>query len=190
MICILASSLLLSCGGSHMEYASEALEAKIDSLNTGLLSEDDIPGSPRRMTMTTIDGNEIAIDYSSPGTRGRIIWGGLVSYNQVWVTGAHTASSISFSKDIVINNVDIAAGKYALFTIPGRESWKVILNENYDQHLADDYDEALDVFRVTVKPDSLAIPYQRLTFEVSEGPTPTISIKWDQLAVNVLFQNR
>ena len=96
----------------------------------------------------------IAINYHSPAVRGRVIWGGLVPYDEVWLTGAHNATSISFSKEININGVTVPEGKYAFFTIPGKEQWTLILNKNWNQHLADDYDVSKDIVRVNVTPET------------------------------------
>ena len=99
-----------------------------------------------------IGNANVAITYHSPGVRKRVIWGGLVPYDEVWVTGAHDATTITFDKDIVINNARIPAGKYALFTIPGKKEWTVIINKKWQQHLATEYDSAEDVVRLNVKP--------------------------------------
>jgi hypothetical protein len=102
--------------------------------------------------MATIGGTTVHIEYSSPGVKERIVWGGLVAYDKVWVTGAHKATSVHFSKGVEINGRKIPAGKYAFFTIPGKEKWIVILNTRFDQHLADEYNEKEDVLRLEVSP--------------------------------------
>ncbi|MFM7428348.1 MAG: DUF2911 domain-containing protein, partial [Flammeovirgaceae bacterium] len=115
--------------------------------------EDDRKGSLKAKATATLGTTNINIAYYSPAVRGRIIWGGLVPFDKVWVTGAHSATSIEFNQDIVIESKTIAAGKYAFFTIPGKEEWTIILNKNWHQHLTDRYDEKEDVLRVNVKPE-------------------------------------
>ena len=44
--------------------------------------------SPQTSAMEMIGNAHIHIDYSSPGVRGRIIFGGLVGYDNVWQAGA------------------------------------------------------------------------------------------------------
>ncbi|MBN8833696.1 MAG: DUF2911 domain-containing protein [Sphingobacteriales bacterium] len=46
----------------------------------------------------------------------------------------------------------IPAGKYAIFTIPGKNEWTVIINRQWKQHLATEYDEKEDAVRLRVKP--------------------------------------
>jgi hypothetical protein len=65
-----------------------------DSVNEGIIITDTLKSSPRRAAMATIKGCHIHIDYSSPGVKGRSIWGGLVAYDQVWAAGAHTATKL------------------------------------------------------------------------------------------------
>ncbi len=65
-----------------------------------------------------VGDTHITIKYHSPAVRERVIWGGLVPYGEVWVTGAHSATNIEFSKAIQVEETTIPKGKYAFFTIP------------------------------------------------------------------------
>ncbi|TXD76241.1 DUF2911 domain-containing protein [Algoriphagus ratkowskyi] len=142
--------------------------------------------SPRTEAMAMTGGNHIHVDYSSPSVRGRQVFGGLVAMNEVWVTGAHKATSIKFDKPVTINGKTIAAGKYGFFTIPGENEWTVILNQVWDMHLADDYDQSKDVIRFKVKPETLNETVEALRFEVKEKDTKTttISISWDKTQIS------
>ena len=206
LIIVLSATLLFSCGGENKEVAEVTLEADTeelsnlekehtlektayaDSVNAGLV-EDTFKGSARREASGSFGDANVTINYGSPGKRGRVIWNGLVSYDQVWVSGSHWATAVTFSEDVVINEVEVPAGMYGFFTIPGREEWTLIINKHYDQHLADEYDEADDLVRVSVKPIDLDNEVQRLTYEVekvsdSEG---AISLSWDQVKVSMPF---
>ena len=120
--------------------------------------------------------------------KGRVIWGGLVPFDQVWVTGAHSANKFEISSDIKINGQVVKAGIYGLFTIPGKEKWTFILNTNHEQHLSDDYDQKEDVLRVDITPTkSEATP--RLTFELKETSRKEgeLIFKWENLSFSVPF---
>ncbi|MFN7115996.1 MAG: DUF2911 domain-containing protein [Saprospiraceae bacterium] len=168
--------------------APKVTEGYADSVNLGLV-QDTIKSSPTRQTMTMLNGNHIHITYGSPGVRGRVIWGGLVPYDQVWATGAHNATSVMFDKEVMINNQKIAAGTYAFFTIPGKEEWTLILNKNYNQHLADDYNEKDDIIRVKVKPETQKDITQRLTYKIEETSPKSgnISVYWEYVKVSLPF---
>ena len=86
------------------------------------------------------------------------------------MTGAHMATSVEFNHDVLIENKTIPAGKYALFTIPGKEEWIIIVNTNWQQHLTDNYDAIDDVVRVTIKPEIEERNQERLRYVIeSEG---------------------
>ena len=157
-----------------------------DSVNKGLIAKDTMKGSPKRVSMKTIGNTHIHIEYGSPGVKGRMIWGGLVAYDQVWATGAHHATSIDFSTDVSIGGKKIRKGKYALFTIPGKTEWTIIINTNYQQHLADSYDSSEDVVRIKVKPVKQQKVTQRLTYSVvPSGKDAAVQIQWEYLSVSL-----
>lgn len=160
-----------------------------DSVNQGLIAEDTFKGSSRRRAEGQVSGVDVTVNYGSPGKRGRVLWNGLVSYDQVWVTGSHWATALTFSKDVDVEGTTVPAGTYGFFTIPGTDEWTLIINKVYDQHLADDYDQAQDVVRVEVAPESLDQVVQRLTYmvEPTGDNTGNLSMAWDQVKVSMPF---
>jgi hypothetical protein len=153
-------------------------------MNTTESIPDSVAGSPRVAAMANIGSAHVHIDYSTPAVRDRIIWGGLVPYGQIWVAGAHDATSINFPVDVEIAGQQIPAGKYAFFTIPSETEWTLILNKNWEQHLTRNYSEADDVLRWTVTPETAEFA-SRLRYDV----TPTsetkgrITMRWENLMI-------
>ncbi|PRX56122.1 DUF2911 domain-containing protein [Flagellimonas meridianipacifica] len=146
--------------------------------------------SPLTSTMAMIGDAHIHMDYSSPGVRGRIIFGGLLAYDQVWQAGAHMATWIETNKDLLIDNKILPAGKYGFFTIPSKEEWTIIFNSNWNQHGKDEYDEKEDVLRFKVKPlisDELTehLEYQINKVNDKEG---AISLSWERVSVEFNFK--
>jgi hypothetical protein len=148
--------------------------------------------SPKMQAMKMIAQNHVHINYSSPSCRGRAIWNGLVAYDQVWSAGAHKATTIEFSIDVMINNVVIPKGKYGFFTIPDKEKWILILSKTWDMHLADDYIEENDVLRLTVTPEQNVAVVESLTYSVSEvaDNKGRIMLSWEKLNVSFNFTNQ
>jgi len=105
------------------------------------LVKDTTKKSINSMVFHLVDGDSIKISYHSPGIRKRIVWGGLVPFDEVWVTGAHDATYILMPKSFEVGGKTIPSGKYAFFTIPGKNEWTLIINKNWKQHLASEYDE-------------------------------------------------
>ena len=159
-----------------------------DSINSGLIKEDLKKASTPRVTSVKVGKTQLTLNYYAPGVRGRVIWGGLVPFDQVWVTGAHSANKFEISSDIKINGQVVKAGIYGLFTIPGKEKWTFILNTNYEQHLSDDYNQKEDVLRFDITPTkSEATP--RLTLELRETSKKEgeLIFKWENLSFSVPF---
>ena len=88
---------------------------------------DTLKGSLKALVTGKIGSTVITINYYSPAVRGRVIWSGLVPMDQVWVTGAHKATSIEFEGPLKVGDVDLPAGKYGFFTIPSKEEWTIII---------------------------------------------------------------
>lgn len=142
--------------------------------------------SPPREASGTIGNTRVLVDYSAPSVRDRVIWGELVPYGEIWVSGAHMATSIEFDYDVLINGEPVPAGKYAFYTIPGEENWTVILNENWDQHQANDYDQDLDVARFEVTPGSGDFTEQLSYSVISETDNSgVIELVWEEVMIRV-----
>jgi hypothetical protein len=137
-----------------------------------------------------VGDTHITILYTAPGVRGRVIWGGLVPYNEVWVTGAHRATSFEIDRDFIVGNTKIAAGKYAIFTIPGKDKWIFILNKQWDQHLADEYDSKDDVLRIEITPVKLSVIQERLNYSIAElsEKEAILSVSWETLKIGLVLK--
>ncbi|SEJ65129.1 Protein of unknown function [Cyclobacterium xiamenense] len=170
----------------HLLY----METYADSVNKGYLA-DTFKGSARREAIGTIGDVQITVNYGSPGVRGRVIWNGLVSYDQVWVTGSHWATAVHFSEEVRIQQQSIPPGWYGFFTIPGREKWTLILNKTYDQHLAEAYDPEEDLLRIETSPIVLADTVQRLTYaiEPTGDGAGILSMSWDKIRLELPIED-
>lgn len=84
--------------------------------------------SPSKTVYLALGESKLEVDYSSPSKKDRVIFGDLVPYGQIWRTGANEPTTFSTSKDIQIIDKKLPAGTYSLWTIPNKESWKVIFN--------------------------------------------------------------
>ena len=137
--------------------------------------------SPASSVMQVVGLTEVSIEYSSPGVKGRKIWGGLVPYGEVWRTGANASTEISFSTDVKINGQDLVAGTYSLFTLPTESEWGVMFNSR-TEIAGTDYKAEADVLKVQVKPE--AGPFrERMTFLIENNTSDTagIVLHWEKL---------
>ncbi|GEO07308.1 MULTISPECIES: DUF2911 domain-containing protein [Adhaeribacter] len=148
---------------------------------------DTLKGSLKAVATGQIGSVNVVINYHSPAVRKRVVWGGLVPYDQVWVTGAHSATTIETDGPIQIGGQAIPAGKYAFFTIPGEKEWTVILNKNWEQHLADEYSAKEDILRLPVQVEKTDKPQERLRYVVKAAGENkgTIEMHWERLRIPV-----
>ena len=145
--------------------------------------------SPHATAMTMIGDAHIHMDYSSPGVRNRIIFGGLLSYDAVWQAGAHNATWLETNKDLVIAGKTLTVGKYGFFIIPSKEEWIVIFNTNWDQHGKDEYDTKDDVLRLKVKPIISETVTEHLEYKVKKvnNNEGSISLAWEKVSISFNF---
>lgn len=145
--------------------------------------------SPHTTAMAMINNAHIHIDYSSPGVRDRIIFGGLVGYDHVWQAGAHMATWIETDKDLVIFGDVLPKGKYGFFTIPSKDQWTVMINKNWDQHGKDEYDEKDDVIRFKVTPDISENIQEHLEYKVTKTSdnSGAIGMSWEKVKIEFPF---
>lgn len=146
--------------------------------------------SPHTSTMAMIGDAHIHIDYSSPGVRDRIIFGGLLAYDQVWQAGAHNATWIETNKDLTIDGKVLPAGKYGFFTIPSKEKWTIMFNSNWDQHGKDEYDEKDDVLQFKVTPKISEEVQEHLEYKIikTSDASGTMSLSWEKVVVEFPFE--
>jgi Protein of unknown function (DUF2911) len=143
--------------------------------------------SPHAKVWQVVGLTEIAVEYSSPGVKGRKIWGELVPYDKMWRAGANQATKVIFSRNVTFAGKPVAAGTYAFFVIPGKDSWTVILNKKVDQSgTARDYKPEDDLLRVSVKPRPAPFR-ERLAFLVTDftEDKASLDLEWEKLRLPI-----
>jgi Protein of unknown function (DUF2911) len=143
--------------------------------------------SPPATATGKVNGATITISYSSPGVKGRQIWGALVPYDQVWRAGANEATLFETDKDIKGEGKPLPAGKYSLYAIPGEKEWTIILNSQTGQwgikmDGSTTEDPSKDVLRVMVKPEKADSFHERLDYVVNKNG---FALVWENLNVPV-----
>lgn len=129
---------------------------------------------------------DVKIDYSRPSAKGRVIFGELVKYDALWRTGANLNTTIEFSGPVKFGDVDIEAGKYSLFTVPGAKTWVVKLNKNVELWGEDDYKEEETV--ASIKVEATATEFtETLTLEFAnlKDDNADLVIRWEKTKVTI-----
>jgi hypothetical protein len=142
--------------------------------------------SPAQYVKQDFGLGNIEVSYSRPGKKGRTIFGDLVPYGAVWRTGANTATSLSFSEEVMVGGVKIPAGKYGLITIPDQNEWTIIISKQTDVTSPSDYKPSEDIVRVKAKSQSLTESVENFTIQFNNLSNTQCEIQmlWEKTAVS------
>ena len=158
---------------------------------SGLAQQLQMPqASPSARLTQKVGLTDVVVDYSRPSTKGRKIFGELVPFGEVWRTGANGATIISFSTEVIVGGKKVPAGAYALYSIPGKSSWTIILSKNTKLWGAIGYNPQEDLIRFEATPSKTSRMYD--SFEISfnnlTDSNADLSLKWEQTRVDFTIQ--
>ena len=147
--------------------------------------------SPLSTVSQRVGMTDVTVTYSRPSARERTVMGELVPYDQVWRTGANRATKVSISDELSVAGNKLAAGDYALFTIPGEESWTVIFNKNTEQSGTGSYKQEEDALRVDVPVTATQDPYETFTLGFSNlsETKADMFIAWENTKVAIPLED-
>ena len=149
--------------------------AAIDAAKGGAIGQ----MSPPDTTKATIGTANIQIAYSRPLKRGRVIFGNIVPWNQVWRTGANAATQLTTDKDLVFGGTVVPAGKYTLWTLPTPTGAKLIINSETGQW-GTDYHAEKDFARVDLTTNRLSTPVEQFVIGLApQGSGGVLRLAWD-----------
>lgn len=122
--------------------------------------------------------------YSRPQKAGRLIFGGLVKYGDVWRLGANEATEIEFFRHVRIGGKKISKGRYTLYAIVNEDTWILIINKETDTLGSFKYDTKKDIVRVVlpVKQTDALVESFSMVFEKKTAGINLI-IAWEMIQV-------
>ena len=135
---------------------------------------------------------QIKVVYSRPFKKGREIFGdtiGLQRYGKVWRIGANEETEIKFYSAVTMGGKQFAAGTYALYAIPYKDKWTIIVNSILDKWgYYYDIDKMVqtDLLRFDVPTKALdnVVEALSITFIPISGGTSMV-IGWDKTAAEI-----
>ena len=143
--------------------------------------------SPTQSIKQAFGIGSLELTYSRPSIKGRKIYGDLVPYNKLWRTGANAATKLVLTEPLEIGGKKMDTGTYVLYTIPGIDSWEVILNKGLTNWGTDGYKETEDVARFKVDPLKMKNKMETFTMNFSNvGPEYcSLDIMWEKTIVSI-----
>ncbi len=161
---------------------------------------------PRKSPKATVSqrigvDTDIVIDYSRPGVKGRKIWGELVPYgmnpgNQYsnnnpypWRAGANENTTISVSKDVLIEGKKLPAGTYSIHMLPGEKEFKIMFNKVTDGWGSYGYDASQNELEISVTPVSNEnTEWLEFGFDNLSDDSATAYLKWEKMKIPFKIQ--
>ncbi|MEO8586617.1 MAG: DUF2911 domain-containing protein [Acidobacteriota bacterium] len=141
--------------------------------------------SPAASVFEKIGTARVTVAYSRPAVKGREIWGGLVPYGAVWRLGANDATTLEVSEPFKLAGHELPPGAYALFAIPAKGSWTIVVNSQSKQWGAYFRDPKKDVFSFEVNP--AAGPHQEwLEYRLHPESARVVRVEmaWEKLRIS------
>jgi tetratricopeptide (TPR) repeat protein len=145
----------------------------------------DLPLASQHAVLTQSIGiTDVTIDYHRPLVKGRVIWGKVVPYGEVWRAGANQNTTIKFTDSVTIEGQSLPKGVYGLHMIPGENEWTVIFNKVHTAWGSFTYNQAEDALRVTVKPQTSDM-HEALTYDFDDvkPDSAVVTLRWEKVAV-------
>ncbi|MBI3791388.1 MAG: DUF2911 domain-containing protein [Gemmatimonadetes bacterium] len=137
--------------------------------------------SPRDTARGVVAGANLLIDYGRPAKRGRVVWGDVVPYGQVWRLGANAATIFTTDKDLVIGDQQVPAGTYTLWLIPAKDGGTLIVNKQTRQW-GTEYHQEQDLVRMGASRARVPAVTERFTVAIDGGE---LRFSWDDAEYTV-----
>jgi hypothetical protein len=144
--------------------------------------------SPSAKLTQMVGLTEVTVEYSRPAMKGRTIFAadGLVPFGSVWRTGANSATKITFSDDVTIEDNKLAAGSYAILTKPGATSWAVHFYNHQSTNFGSYLEEDPNLV-VNVTPAKMDVTLESFTINIDgmNNSGATLQFAWENTVVPV-----
>jgi len=155
---------------------------------TNVVAQEAVKSRPSPLAIAAVRYKDeyIKITYSQPQKRGREIFGKLVPYDEVWRTGANEATELTTAKNIQINGTLLKPGTYSLFTIPQKDHWTIIINNEVGLWGAYNYNSKLDVMRFDIPVTITDTVYESFTMQFDHrNEVADLLLHWDKTKISI-----
>ena len=149
--------------------------------------------SPEETASYTENGYNLNVVYCSPAKKDRVVFGVLVTYQKIWRTGANEPTTFKTESNIKVNGKELPAGRYSLWTKPGKETWDIIFNKEVPDWgvtilsggAETTRNSSKDLVTVTVPVKNIDSVKERFTINFENKEQPYLTLAWDKTKVNV-----
>jgi hypothetical protein len=144
--------------------------------------------SPLLSQKFRIGFGEARLCYGQPSAKGRPIFGNLVPFGELWRLGANEPTRLYTTIPISIAGIDVPAGKYSLYAVPGASAWEIAVN-NSTFHWGKDFSAGVlrkEIARATVETKATAGFVEALTMTTTAvQDTVLLIVEWERTRVEI-----
>lgn len=144
-------------------------------------------GSPHVRTTAMVDGATLAVEYGRPSLKGRPE-SQLVPAGDVWRTGADEATTLITDKMLMFGTFHVPAGTYTLYTVPGADSWQLVISKATGQWGIPYPGPEQDLVRLPMTVSRTDAPVEQLTITIEDTAAGgTLHIAWGTTRASIQF---
>jgi hypothetical protein len=170
-----------------------ALALLAAALGAAPMSAQQARKSPHETISKVLGENRVTITYGRPYTKDpgtgapRVIWGGLVKWDEAYRLGADEATVLITQKPIMVGGSTVPAGAYSLYMIPSETGTSKLAISTDVGQWGEPVDTAHDLVQVDLKKGSLDKAVDQLTLAIDKDPAGggVLRIMWENTQFSV-----
>ncbi len=160
--------------------------------------------SPLDSVDFSIGGQRARLCYGRPSARERMVFGGVVPYNDLWRLGANEPTTLHIPVAATIAGIAVDPGDYAILAVPSRGDWAIVVTASTSQwgrvetteagarSQYTDEVRAREVGRAMVPSRRLGSHVEALTIRAESAGTTgaDLIVEWERTQVRIPVRSR
>ena len=146
--------------------------------------------SPQAKVEQKVGLADISISYYRPAKKGRVVFGDVVPFGELWRTGANENAKITTSDALIFGKDTLKAGTYAIFTKPNQTNWEIYFYTDYSNWgTPENWDDKKVALKTNVAVSKLTETVENFTigFDKMENSSAEICMTWENTKVSIPF---
>ena len=150
--------------------------------------------SPLDSATVSVGGEEVKVCYGAPSARGRELVGGDPHpFGRPWRLGANEATAIHLPFAASVAGVEVSAGSYSLYAVPGADEWEIFVNGDAERWGIPVNAAVMEdnVGSGTVSASANEhVERMTMTFEDASDTGATLVLRWESYRVEIPVMRR
>lgn len=139
-----------------------------------------------------LDANkpQVRVTYGRPQMKGRVIFGDLLKYGEMWRLGANETTEITFYEKVKVGDTEIKPGKYGIMARVHKDKWEFIIHTDIPSWGHFGHDDATNVATISVPVEKSPAKVEALSilFDKKDEKNVHMIVAWDQVMARLPIQ--